>query len=326
MIDQSLKNRVMDERMKKYEAMGYRFVGPNKHSAIKVCQWCKASLRETGSCYKQKFYGIGSNQCLQMTPTFFTCSENCSFCWRPLRYALPQKDQQWDSPKEIMDDAIAAHREILQGFKGNPHTPILKFQQAQDPKHVAISLSGEPTLYPMIGDLIDDIHGRGMTAFLVTNGTHPDRLQQLLDDDQQPTQMYVTLAAPDRETLVKTALPMYDDAWDRLQRSLSLLNRFKRSVIRLTLVKGLNFVNPQGYAQLAERAQCDFLEVKAFMAVGGARDRLAYADMPLFPEIQAFAREIEKSSSYRIVDEKADSRVVLMTNQSSSPPSIHFSE
>lgn len=325
MIDQALKQKVMDERMKKYELMGYRFVGPRKHSAIKVCSWCKASLREKGYCYKQKFYGISSNQCLQMTPTFFTCSENCLFCWRPLRYALP-KNQEWDSPKEIMDGAIAAQREILQGFKGNLKVSRKKFNQSQEPKHVAISLSGEPTLYPMIGDLIDDIHSRGMTAFLVTNGTLPERLQGLLDHDQQPTQLYITLAAPDQETLKKTALPIFPDSWERLQKSLSLLHLFKRSVIRLTLVKGLNLLNPEGYAKIVDMAEPDFLEVKSFMSVGGARDRLPYTDMPLFPEMQEFARKIEKASNYKIVDEKPDSRVVLLANESSTPPKIFFSE
>ncbi|MBI4182091.1 MAG: 4-demethylwyosine synthase TYW1 [Candidatus Aenigmarchaeota archaeon] len=325
MIDQQLKQKVMAERLQKYERMGYRFVGPRKHSAIKVCAWCKTSLRGEGSCYKQKFYGIESGQCLQMTPTFFACSENCLFCWRPLRYALP-KDQAWDSPKDIMDDAIAAQRSLLTGFKGNPATPLLRFQRAQDPRHVAISLSGEPTLYPQIGDLIADIKGRDMTAFLVTNGTLPERLQALLDKGQQPTQLYITLAAPDPATLKKTALPIFPDSWERLQHSLGMLRQFERSVIRLTLAKGLNFHDPEGYAALADQAGADFLECKAFMSVGGARDRLPYQDMPLFPEIQEFARTIERASNYRIVDEKADSRVVLLANQSSSPPRLLFSE
>lgn len=325
MIDLELKQKVMDERRRAYEGMGYRFVGPRKHSAIKVCQWCKQSLREKGSCYKQKFYDISSNRCLQMTPTFFTCSENCLFCWRPLRYALP-KNQEWDSPKEIMNDAIDAQKEILQGFKGNPHTPLVKFEEAQEPKHVAISLSGEPTLYPHIGELIEDILSRGMTAFLVTNGTLPEKLQELLERNQQPTQLYITLAAPDKETLKKTALPIFSDSWERLQRSLDLMKNFERSVIRLTLVRNLNFVDPEGYAKIVDRAEPDFLEVKSFMSVGGARDRLPYTDMLVFPEIQEFAQAIEKHSNYKIVDAKADSRVVLLMNESSTPRSLVFSE
>ena len=325
MIDQQLKENVLEKRIKRYEAMGYRFVGPNRHSAIKVCSWCRDSLRGKGHCYKQKFYDMTSSQCLQMTPVFFNCSENCLFCWRPLRYALP-REQVWDSPKDILDDAILAQRSLLTGFKGNEATPFKVWKQAQDPKHVAISLSGEPMLYPHMGSLLEEIHSRKMSSFLVTNGTLPDRLQSLLDNGQQPTQLYVTLAGPDKDILQKTALPLFPDAWERLQQSLALMGSFKRSVIRLTLTRRLNFTSPEKYAVLVDKAEPDFLEVKSFVAVGGARERMPYDDMLLFPEIQEFARSLEKHSNYHIVDEKAESRVVLLANESSSPLSLFFSE
>jgi tRNA wybutosine-synthesizing protein 1 len=318
MIDSSLKLKVMEERIKKYERMGYRFVGPRRHSAIKICQWCRHSLRGSGFCYKQKFYAIESSRCIQMTPAFFVCSENCLFCWRPLRYALP-REQAWDSPSEIMDSAIDSQKKILMGFKGNPAVPFSRFKKSMEPRHVAISLSGEPMLYPYIGGLIEDIHSRGMSSFLVTNGTFPERLQSLLDSNQQPTQLYVTLAAPDSQTLKKTALPIFPDAWDRLMKSLAVLKKFRRTVIRLTLVKNLNFIKPEEYAKIVDKSEPDFLEVKSFMSVGGARDRLPYSDMPLFTEIREFAEKIEKNSNYRIMDEKADSRVVLLASESSSP-------
>lgn len=305
----SYKERMME----KMEKAGYRFVGPRKHSAVKICSWCKASLNEKGFCYKQKFYGIQSSQCIQMSPTALVCSENCLFCWRPLRYTMPGNDDEWDEPAEIMDGCIEAQRGLLQGFGGNPNTDSRKFYYAMLPKHVAISLSGEPTLYPKIGGLVEEILKRKMTAFLVTNGTLPERLQSLLDNDQQPTQLYVTLAAPDKETMRKTALPMFDDSWERLMHSLSLLEQFRRTVIRLTLVRNLNLINPEGYAELVDKAGPSYLEVKAFMSVGGARERLAYELMPTDAEILDFAEKIEKASSYRIIDHKPDSRVVLMT-------------
>lgn len=302
-----------ERMMEKMEKAGYRFVGPRKHSAVKICSWCKASLNEKGHCYKQKFYGIASSQCIQMSPTALVCSENCLFCWRPLRYTMPGKDDEWDEPAEIIDGCIEAQRGLLQGFGGNPNTDPKKFYNSMMPKHVAISLSGEPTLYPKIGGLVEEINKRHMTSFLVTNGTLPERLQGLLDNDQQPTQLYVTLAAPDNETMKKTALPMFDDSWERLLKSLSLLEQFKRTVIRLTLVKNLNLVHPEKYAQLVDKAGPSYLEVKAFMSVGGARERLAYELMPTDAEILEFAEKIEKSSSYRIIDHKEDSRVVLLT-------------
>ena len=46
----------------------------------------------------------------------------------------------------------------------------------------AISLTGEPTLYPKLPELIKEIHSRGKTSFLVTNGQHPEVLQKLKID------------------------------------------------------------------------------------------------------------------------------------------------
>ncbi|MBI4167854.1 MAG: hypothetical protein HY515_02755, partial [Candidatus Aenigmarchaeota archaeon] len=64
----------------KLTGMGYRFVG--NHSAIKVCNWTKESIRGKNVCYKNKFYGIESNQCVQMSPAMLVCSMNCRWCWR----------------------------------------------------------------------------------------------------------------------------------------------------------------------------------------------------------------------------------------------------
>ena len=51
------------------------------------------------------------------------------------------------------------------------------------------------------------------------------------------------------------------------------------------------------------------------MAVGGSRRVLEYQDMPLHNEIREFAAQIESNSSYRIVNEKVDSRVVLLSRK-----------
>jgi tRNA wybutosine-synthesizing protein 1 len=314
----------VEEKKKSFEKAGYRFVGPNMHSAISICEWCRNSLREEGFCYKQKFYGIESNRCIQMSPAVFVCSENCLFCWRPTRFALPDPEQKWDSPQEILDGCIEEQKKILQGFAGNPKTKAKKFYNAMRPRHFAISLSGEPMIYPYLGEMIQEIAKRKMSSFLVTNGTFPEKLQVLLDSDRQPTQMYVTLAAPDSEILHKTALPIFPDSWERLAESLKLLSKFSRSVIRLTLVRNLNFVSPEKYAQLIESAAPDFLEVKSFMAVGGAQHRLPYDSMLSQAEIMDFAAKIESNSSYRIVDQKSDSRVALLTKDGKPNDYVQF--
>jgi tRNA wybutosine-synthesizing protein 1 len=95
-----------------------------------------------------------------------------------------------------------------------------------------------------------------------------------------------------------------------------MLGKFDcNTVVRLTLTKGLNFTDPKGYAEILEKSGTKYIEAKAYMAVGGSRRVLQYTDMPLFEEIKQFAEEIEKHSSYKIVSEKPDSRVVLLSNR-----------
>ena len=119
-----------------------------------------------------------------------------------------------------------------------------------------------------------------------------------------PTQLYMTLPSPDHETYLRTCAPRTDE-WPNLLKSLKLFPRLKtRKVIRLTLVKDLNMKLPQEYAKLIEIAKPDWVEVKAFMSVGGARSRLPYELMPLHSEIKNFAKEIGKVIGYKLLKEK----------------------
>lgn len=297
-----------DLRRQELEKQGYRLVG--RHSAIKVCTWCKKAIRSDGVCYKNTFYGINSWRCIQMSP-WFACTHRCVFCWRDVRENLvPEKI---DDPKDIVDGCIRAHKEILQGFGGNDKRDKERYQEALKPLHFAISLTGEPCLYPRLPGLVDEIHSRGMTTFIVTNGTVPGMLKQLLD--HQPTQMYMTLPAPDKETYLKTCNPVDESCWDKLQESLSLIKGFRRSCLRLTLVKGVNMVNPEGYAELINKADPAFVEVKAYMWVGRSRDRLEQKNMPLHEEIVEFAEKLSVILGWKIIDAKPESRVVLLMKQ-----------
>ncbi|MEM2175162.1 MAG: radical SAM protein, partial [Candidatus Micrarchaeia archaeon] len=161
-----------EERIKKYRKAGYRIVGAHKHSAVEICRWTKSVLRGKRNCYKA-VYGIKSHRCIQMTPTIDFCPFSCKFCWRTFGPDRFKGNTEWDSPKEIVDKIIDAQIELLSGFGGNPLTPKHLWEEAKKPAHVAISLDGEPTLYPYISELIKEIKTRGMTAFLVTNGTMP---------------------------------------------------------------------------------------------------------------------------------------------------------
>lgn len=304
---------VSAEELSELERAGFRFVGEHKHSAVKICHWTKKSLLNRGACYKEQFYskelGVQSHRCLQLTPSLPFCDHRCVFCWRNIEVTSPNWVGEVDEPADILDGAIFAQRRLLSGFGGNPDVDRQKFKEAQDPKHCAISLAGEPTIYPKINELIEECRRRGMTSFLVTNGQHPEVLEHLVE----PTQLYISVVAPEPETYKAICQPTTPDGWERLNQSLELMHSFRcRKVIRLTLVKKLNMKNAAGYAKLIEKTKSDFVEAKAYMWVGYSRKRLAMENMPLFDELKEFARELARETGYEIVDEFEPSRAVLL--------------
>src|SRR3989338_5023692 len=106
MITAELKQKLRNQQ---YEIVG-------KHARVKTCHWTKKDLRNEGACYKNKFYGINSHQCIQMTPTF-TCNNACIFCWRDSRYHTESAMQgKIDEPAEIVEGTIKAQKRLLSGF------------------------------------------------------------------------------------------------------------------------------------------------------------------------------------------------------------------
>lgn len=217
----------------------------------------------------------------------------------------------WDSPEEIVEGSIAAQIKILSGYRGNPKTNMQKFEEALTPRHAAISLTGEPTLYEPIGELIQTFHRRGFTTFLVSNGTTPSSLKKLC---QEPTQLYISVCAPNEEIFKHICRPQIPKAWEKLNETLSLLHSFKcPTVIRITLVRGLNMTNIEEYAKLVREAEPTYVEPKAYMYVGFSRLRLGYEHMPNHQEIREFAAKLAEETGYKIIDESVDSRVVLLS-------------
>src|SRR3989338_1187427 len=263
--------KIPESLIKNYEKQQYKIVGKHRHSAVKTCLWTKKSLRSKGFCYKQKFYGIQSHRCLQMTPALFFCDNACLYCWRNTEATLrePMKKFGIDSPKEIIDESIKAQRILLSGFPGHENLDKKKFSEALNPNQAAISLSGEPTLYPLLGELIEEFHRRKFTSFLVSNGLHPEVLEKIA----LPTQLYVSLEEPSKELFKRLDRPLIKNAWNRFKKTLALLPSLEtRKAIRLTAVKGFNMQNEKEFAKMIEKADPDFLEIKGYMFVGYSRE------------------------------------------------------
>ena len=292
----------------------YHLVG--KHSAVKRCKWLYESIIHNRACYKQKFYGIKSHQCIQMSPSLYYCTQQCLFCWRAQSGDLQIKWDEmklpnWDTPEEIVQGSLKAQAKILSGYNGNSKTNWQKLTEALTPRHVAISLTGEPTLYGHIGELIRAFHNRGFTTFLVSNGTVPSKLAEL---SEEPTQLYVSVCAPNEAVFKRVCHPQVPNAWARLNETLNLLPSFRcPTVIRMTLVKGCNMEFADGYAELVERANPTYIEAKAYMHVGFSILRLDYGRMPQHREIRDFAERLAERTGYSILDESVESRVVLLS-------------
>jgi tRNA wybutosine-synthesizing protein 1 len=301
----------MNEQLKRVlERQKYRVVGEREHSGVKICHWAGQSLKRGRPCYKQLFYGIRSHRCLQMTPAVDDCTQMCLFCWRFQGFTGGREDHGWDDPRAILDGCISAHRKLLTGFGGNPNVDPGAFKEAQEPTQVACSLSGEPTLYPHLGELLEECHRRGMTTFLVTNGTRPDVLRDLRP---LPTQLYVSVVAPDRATHGRLCAPLEPGAWDRLMETIDLLPSLgTRKVVRHTLVQGHNMGHVEEYAALDARADPDFIEPKGYVFVGDSRRRMTLENMPSHDAIAEFAGRLATLTGYEVRGEQRASRVVLL--------------
>lgn len=313
---------------KKLERQHYSLVG--KTSAVQICRWTKNSLNNKGVCWKEKFYGIKSHRCCQFSPCVMWCENKCLHCWRPIEMNLGTKLPCVDEPKKIIDEIILARKKLLMGFKGNKNVSVEKFEEACEPNMFTFSLSGEPTIYPRLGEMISELRKRNCITFLVTNGLNPEAIERLEREKCLPTQITVSTNAPNEKLFNLWHRSSKKDAWKKFNETISLMKKLKgkaRRVVRLTLVKkgkengkykdisNMEDENVLEYVSLIKSAEPDFVHVKGFMSVGYSRDRMGYDKMPWHYELKNFAEKIAselKKEGYKILGEEKRSCVVLI--------------
>jgi len=305
----SVKEFIPAQKINVLQRQHYALFG---HSAVKLCHYTKTALREKKFCYKHQFYGIKSHQCIQFSPASNFCNQECVFCWRTLGWTK-NSFKKFDEPKQIVEEAIKAQIQLLSGFGGikDPEKINNKLLlESRKPKHVAISLSGEPSLYPKLPELIEAFRKKGFSTFLVSNGSRPSMLRKC-----RPTQLYLSLDAPNKLLFTKIDRPKEKNAWKNLLKSLSLLKKHKsRTVVRITLVKGLNDLNEEEYAKLIKKANPDFVEVKGYSWLGFSRQRLKKENVPEMKDVQKFAKKLNEFLKYKTAGKNLDARVVLLHN------------
>jgi tRNA wybutosine-synthesizing protein 1 len=295
---------------KQLEKQGYRFTG--QHSSVKICEWTKRALKNEGTCYKQKFYGINTHQCVQMTPSM-VCPNRCVFCWRSLDYYNSEDMKEFDDPKEIIKNAVKSQKDLLYGFGGNSKVNQETLKESLKPRHFAISLTGEPTIYPKLNEFLIELHKQKFTSFLVTNGMYPEALENL---KELPTQLYLSLDAPTKELYKKVDNPMLEDYWERFNKSLEIVSKLNtRTVIRITSVKEINMSNEEDYAKLIKKGNPLFVEIKAYSWVGESRLRLTQENVPSYDECYDFAKTIANLIDYKIIDTHRESKAILLAKE-----------
>ena len=297
--------------------------GVYNHSAVELCHWTKKSFADEGNCYKHKFYGISTHRCMEMTPTAMNCENRCVYCWRPTEFydTLQMPSYLVDEPDVIVNNLIKERERLLSGFYGNQKNDKKKLDESLLPTHYAISLSGEPTMYPKLPLLIKYLKSLKATRsiFLVTNGQEPAMLRRLDAEDALPTQLYLSTNATNRKMFHLINRPRHKDAWERWCESLEFLaNARTRTVLRMTMIRGYNeeISNAEDFAQIVSRANPHFVEIKSYMHIGMSVQRLEKNNMLEMSEIRTFVDYlVSKLPSFFIMDESEISRIVVLQNR-----------
>lgn len=294
---------------------GYKIVG--SHSAVKLCRWTKHQLRGRGGCYKHSFYGITSHQCMEATPSL-ACANKCVFCWRHHKNPVGT-EWKWrmDPPDMIVAEGIEQHRKMIRECKGIPGVKKERLAEAMNIRHCALSLVGEPIMYPKINDLVDDLHRRKISTFLVTNAQFPDAIRSL----RPITQLYISVDAGTPEALKAVDRPLFADFWPRYIDSMkAIADKKQRTVYRLTLVKDQNMTDPADYAKLIKIGNPDFIEIKSVTFCGESKaSDLTISSSPWHEEVKTFSEQILSKegleSDYEMSCEHQHSCIVLISHK-----------
>jgi len=255
-------------------------------------------------------------------PAGMHCENRCVYCWRPMEFydSLKMEPEKVAEPKDILDKLMEERKKLIMGYYGNPANEKQKLDESLLPSHYAISLSGEPTMYPKLPELIKYLKSLNGTksTFLVTNGQEPEMLNKLKDEDALPTQLYLSTNAADYDSFRRINRPKYKDSWERWNKSLGMLKELDtRTVIRITLIRDYNTDEKMipVFAEMLKNASPHFIEIKSYMHIGRSTNRLERDNMLEFDEVRKFSEGIVKQSGiFSIMDESLVSRVVVLQN------------
>lgn len=259
--------------------------------------------------------------------------KNCGILINPsdddyiLNQDLNNKLYNFSDIVELIKDQVTTKEEIEQVF-----------ENAKQPKHAAISLAGEPTLYPRIGELVAEFRSRGFCTFIVTNGTQPKVIRNLWKNGNLPTQLYVTLPAPTKLDFIKICRPISKNTWEKLMETIEMIPKLPcRTVIRITAVKYLNIEEKMisDYLPILNKATPDFIDIKGFTVEAHAlelENRLGkFAEghslrdfAPSFNDLHKFAEKLCENNLFEIIKYHKASKDILIRGKWPKEKSIEI--
>jgi tRNA wybutosine-synthesizing protein 1 len=263
---------------------------------------------------------------MEFSPAGMHCENRCVYCWRPMEFydSLKMEPEKVAEPKEILTKLMEERKKLIMGYYGDSRNDKQRLDESLLPSHYAISLSGEPTMYPKLPELIKYLKSLEATKsiFLVTNGQEPDMIQRLQDEDALPTQLYLSTNAADYDSFLKINKPKYDDSWQRWNKTIGMLKHLEtRTVLRITLIRNYNDQKEMipAFASMLKQASPHFIEIKSYMHIGRSTNRLEHSNMLEMDEVRKFSDEVAKQSQiFSVMDESLVSRIVILQNNQRS--------
>merc|ERR1712232_1097746 len=217
----------------------------------------------------------------------------------------------------IVREGIANHQKMIRECKGIPGVKPDRYNEAMTVKHCALSLVGEPIMYPRINEMLKDLHDRRISTFLVTNAQFPEAIHSLAP----VTQLYVSCDAAAPHELKAIDRPLFADFWERYLESLrAIREKRQRTVYRLTLVKDKNMSTPEAYAKLVALGEPDFIEIKSVTFCGESKaSSLTMGNVPWHEEVRTFAEAMLSyeglDADYELACEHQHSCIVLIAHK-----------
>jgi tRNA wybutosine-synthesizing protein 1 len=225
-----------------------------------------------------------------------------------------------DPPEMLVDEAVKKHVGMIKQLRGVPGVIPERLAEAFTPRHCALSLVGEPIVYPEINRFCDLLHERGISSFLVTNAQFPEQMESL----KPITQLYISCDAANKDDLKAVDRPIFEDFWERFLTSIDALSRKQqRTVFRMTLVDQMNMTDVDGYAALIRRGSPDLVEIKGVTYCGsGNTNPLTMANVPWHHQVVDFSQRIAAAVGcfgdgieYGVASEHEHSNCVLLARR-----------